>query len=435
MAQKLNLSESNFKWAAQQLGCEPEMVIGVSFVECKRKPFDADGFPAILYERHVFYRNAVKHHGRQVANEWMRIHPQLCNVSPTPKGGYGSYSAQRGKFNRAWKLCPDCAMEACSWGPFQELGENWEGLGFKSVGEFVDVMKSGVEGALFIFVKSIKWRGLADDMQLRRYATIAELYNGRGYRKFNYHTQIENAYKKAKALKINWANVTASIKLPDLKKKALTPSVTVDSDPIPVEVDTLMSEVQETEGIVLEEDVADTLEESGEIPWMEGERPPENQETVEPQQPPIQQDVVINGPPPSNTGSKMTGWLAGLGITLPTLGGAFEALRNWYADGTLDAAATFETAKIVFLAILPYMIYLVIIFAVFWCIKELMKYATTFLQTWMAGKQDYNNVTIRPMYNPPSKPLSAYFWKTAPVEPPEKEYQSIFDELENENVR
>ncbi len=32
-------------------------------------------------------------------------------------------------------------MEGCSWGAFQELGENWEGLGFTSVGEFVDFMK------------------------------------------------------------------------------------------------------------------------------------------------------------------------------------------------------------------------------------------------------------------------------------------------------
>lgn len=205
MSIKLGLTNANFKWIAQQLNCSPEMVISVSKVECKREPFDADGFPAILFERHIFYRKAPV----SKRAEWAKAYPQICNPKTTPKGGYGSYAAQRVKFSQAFALDRDAAMKACSWGPFQELGANYADYGFETVGEFVDTMKDGLGGAVDIFIKSIKHRGLDDDMRDLRFSVIARLYNGAGYRKFKYDELLEAAYLEAKRQRIAWNRLTA----------------------------------------------------------------------------------------------------------------------------------------------------------------------------------------------------------------------------------
>jgi hypothetical protein len=206
MAINLGLKDPHFKWIAERINCEPEMVISFSKVECKRPPFDADGFPAILFERHIFYRNLPREMRAQVA----RDHPDLCAPKGYGPGGYGTYAQQRGKFNRAFAIHPDAAMEACSWGAFQELGENWHDYGFARVGDFVDAMKNGLRGQCEIFIKSIKHRGLQDEMQRRDFPTLARLYNGAGYRKFNYDGQIHDEYNIARNRRVNWDKVEAA---------------------------------------------------------------------------------------------------------------------------------------------------------------------------------------------------------------------------------
>lgn len=206
MPVKLALTNENYKWIADELGCEPEMVIAVSKVECKREPFDEDGFPAILFEKHVFYRNLEPH---SLAIQYTRDYPSICGRTGYGKGRYGTYDEQRVRFSKAFALNKQAAMEGCSWGPFQELGENWEELGFKDVGEFVDTMKNGLFGACIIFIKSIKMRGLINAFKTRKYALIARKYNGSGYAKFNYDGQIEDQYLIAKKKDIDWSKIRA----------------------------------------------------------------------------------------------------------------------------------------------------------------------------------------------------------------------------------
>jgi hypothetical protein len=50
------LTEAVFLEAAQALGCEPAAVKAVAEVESRGAPFDREGRPTILYERHVFAR-------------------------------------------------------------------------------------------------------------------------------------------------------------------------------------------------------------------------------------------------------------------------------------------------------------------------------------------------------------------------------------------
>lgn len=205
MTVALNIPLPLAKWAGEQLECEPEMVLAFSRVECKRSPTYPDGFPAILFERHIFWKNAPK----DKRQTWYIQNPRLCNPKGVGPKNYGTYADQRTFFNDASELDAETAMEACSWGAFQELGENYQKFGFHTVGEFVDVMKRGIEGQLLLFIQSIKWRGLQDDMQRRDYKTLARLYNGTGYAMYHYDQQIEDAYDDLKNDKIDWGKITS----------------------------------------------------------------------------------------------------------------------------------------------------------------------------------------------------------------------------------
>jgi|GEM_PF-3019926 len=204
---KRHLTELDYLRAAQRLNLpEPECLMAVAETESKGEGFYPDGFPTILFERHKFYKNADP--SRRA--EWFREFPDICNPNRTKRGGYGSKNAQRDKFNRAFALDPNAAMMACSWGAFQELGENYDDYKFKSVGEFVDMMKSGIDGQLEIFTRSLKKRGLIDEMRRHDWAGIARIYNGPAYKEFNYDTQMAHSFAMFKARKIDWAALLRS---------------------------------------------------------------------------------------------------------------------------------------------------------------------------------------------------------------------------------
>ncbi len=191
---KLTLDNSDFYQAAKQLKVEPAAIKAVALVESAGSGFYDDGFPMILFERHKFYKNAPV----KKRDEWMEQYPEICNSTVTPKGGYGDKLAQRIKFNMAFGLDKNAAMKACSWGMFQEMGENFANYDFANVGKFVDVMKSGAPGHLDIFVRSIKYRKLATKMKNHDWAGFAENYNGPNYKKFKYDEKIAAAYEKTK---------------------------------------------------------------------------------------------------------------------------------------------------------------------------------------------------------------------------------------------
>jgi hypothetical protein len=193
-AKKLTLDNSDFYAAGKNLGVEPAAIKAVATVESSGSGFYDDGFPTILFERHKFYKHAPV----AKRDEWMDQYPEICNKTSTPKGGYGDKLAQKIKFNIAFGLDKQAAMKACSWGMFQELGENFADCGFADVGKFVDTMKSGAPGHLDIFVRSIKHRKLEPKMKAHDWAGFAENYNGQNYKKFNYDTKIAAAYEKAK---------------------------------------------------------------------------------------------------------------------------------------------------------------------------------------------------------------------------------------------
>lgn len=214
------LTEKDYQKAAERLGVEPAIIRAFAEVESKGAGFSGDK-PTILYERHIFYRSAPV----KKRDGWMNTHPHLCHKRPFPKGGYGKLSQQYKKLDEACALNWEAAHMACSWGTFQELGANYADYGFKDVHEFVEMMSSGVDGQLEIFVRSIEKRGLVKWMKkpsLANCAKIARNYNGPNFAKFGYDRKIWEAYLKHSKLQ------------PKTEEPAPVPVLVRDDEPVGV---------------------------------------------------------------------------------------------------------------------------------------------------------------------------------------------------------
>jgi len=86
-------------------------------------------------------------------------------------------------FSNAFKLNPDAAMQATSWGLGQIMGFHYARLGFKTVGAMVDAFKSSeyqqVKGIVkFIQTDPKLWKAI----KARNWHLVATYYNGGGYK-------------------------------------------------------------------------------------------------------------------------------------------------------------------------------------------------------------------------------------------------------------
>ena len=198
---KPKLTDADYCRAAAKLQCEVAAIKAVAEAETKDKPFYSDGFPVILFERHIFRK---KTNGR-----FSKTHPHLSG----PAGGYGKAGAnQRRKFSEAFALDADAAMQSCSWGRFQIMGFNYAICGFKNVGAFVDAMKESEQGQLDAFVAYVKNNFLDDELREKKWGAFARGYNGPDYKKNQYDTKMAAFYKKFAAQKLDCKAVLAAEK-------------------------------------------------------------------------------------------------------------------------------------------------------------------------------------------------------------------------------
>lgn len=171
--------------AAKELGCEVAAINAVVLTETPRGAFDENGRPSILYERHYFHN---------LTNGKYDSDPVLSNKDA---GGYGKYSAQYGKLNKAIALDKSAALQSASWGAFQIMGKNYRAAGFGSVDDFVKGMET-VQGQLNAFISFIKnTPPLQSALQNKQWATFARTYNGPKYKKNDYDTKLANNYQIA----------------------------------------------------------------------------------------------------------------------------------------------------------------------------------------------------------------------------------------------
>lgn len=183
---KPGLSLRDIARAAQDLGCDLPAVKAVSIVEAPRGPWNDDGTPTILFERHKFHQFT--------GGRFDRMAPDLSNPVA---GGYGKYSVQQAKLSRAAVYDREAALKSCSWGMFQIMGFNHEIAGHPTLQGFVNAMYASAGEHLNAFVAFVKSKGLADELREHRWAAFARGYNGADYARNAYDVKLQQAWLAA----------------------------------------------------------------------------------------------------------------------------------------------------------------------------------------------------------------------------------------------
>lgn len=186
------LTDADYTWAAGQLGTDIASIKTVSEVESPKGAFLSDGRPPILYERHVMVRR-LKLRGIDPA-PYINSVPDLVN---TKSGGYTGGASEYDRLARAMKIEKDSALESCSWGAYQILGQHWKALGYSNVSEFVTAMSTSARGQLEVFVRFIKIDpGMNKALRNKDWADFASRYNGPNYIINKYDEKLNTAYRK-----------------------------------------------------------------------------------------------------------------------------------------------------------------------------------------------------------------------------------------------
>lgn len=182
---------------ANLMKLEIPIVKAVVEVESKQFGFLNDGFPVILFERHLFYRFMEKKFGVAKADQLFKLNPNICNNSP---GGYSGGSREKDRFYAALKINEEAAIYSTSFGLFQILGMNFKNAGSKDIYSFFERMKESELEQLLAFMHFVmNDKNMYSALQRKDWTTFARRYNGPGYATAHsvpYDIRLANAYQK-----------------------------------------------------------------------------------------------------------------------------------------------------------------------------------------------------------------------------------------------
>lgn len=146
--------------------------------------------PLIRWEGHYFDAR-LKGEARQRARDAGLAHPTAGKIK-NPR----SQTDRWRLLAKAMEIDAQAALESVSWGVGQVMGAHWKALGFASVGDLVNMARSGAAGQIEIMVRYIKKFGLVDELQRLDFAGFARGYNGPNYAAGGYHTKMAAEYER-----------------------------------------------------------------------------------------------------------------------------------------------------------------------------------------------------------------------------------------------
>ena len=195
------ISDQDYENAANALDVEVEVVKAIKDVESSGSGYVFSNHPVILFEGHVFWKELDKCNGTPSKYSDSDILYQKWT-----KDHYVSGVAEYVRLQKARYINIDAANASASWGLFQIMGKNFEACGCKSVEEFVRRMSTSEGEQLNLFVEFIKYHKMQkylkpDYTGKIPWAEFALRYNGKGYKKNQYDTRLENAYWNHKKLR------------------------------------------------------------------------------------------------------------------------------------------------------------------------------------------------------------------------------------------
>lgn len=192
-----HLADADLVAAAARLALPVSTVRAVNEVESQGMGFLANGRPAILFERHVFWKR-LREYGIDPA-PIAEKYPKL--VSQT-RGGYQGGTAEYIRLAAAEQIHPDAARESCSWGAYQIMGYHWKAMKYESLADFVSRMETSEAEHLDAFVRYLLHvdPSLVTALKARKFAAFAKGYNGPDYAANLYDVKLSRAADRYRAL-------------------------------------------------------------------------------------------------------------------------------------------------------------------------------------------------------------------------------------------
>ncbi|NMM10649.1 MAG: DUF3380 domain-containing protein [Polaromonas sp.] len=225
-----DITEADWNLAANGIDCDAAVLKAIAKVESgKRSSFwrlnkiDGAQIPAIMFERHYFSQLTGRKFDAQhpdiswptgyqqqgkLGSDNKEMHDRKVVVSDI----YSDFASSYLRLINAYQLDADAALKSCSWGKFQIMGANYATCGAADLNRFVATMCASELGQIkllagFIQRKPRPWKdrrnhalgkevSLWDAVKTKNWQAIAFNYNGPGYKKYHYDTQIQHAYEQ-----------------------------------------------------------------------------------------------------------------------------------------------------------------------------------------------------------------------------------------------
>lgn len=188
------LTEKDYLKAATALGTDIAVIKAVKQVETgKYGAFFATGKPSILFEGHVFRKELIK---RAInPNDYLPENENILHYHWNRKyylGGIREYT----RLEQAAAIHKEAAYCSASWGMFQIMGFNYKLCNCKDIFEFVELMSSGENSQLDLFVGFLVNTKLNGYLRELNWREFARRYNGPGYKENGYDYKLYRAYNE-----------------------------------------------------------------------------------------------------------------------------------------------------------------------------------------------------------------------------------------------
>lgn len=196
---------------ANEYSIHPAKIFAVMQVEASGAAFFEDNRIKILFERHKFWKNLIKHgldpRDYLVGND---------DILSEKAGGYVYGMREYDRLERAVMINREAALESASWGMFQILGEHYKFMNFESVHDFINSINDTADNvAAFLKLISGEWNKSGSALPqfsaidaLRRHdatffykmpltgsQVFAWKYNGWNFHAYKYDEQIDIAIR------------------------------------------------------------------------------------------------------------------------------------------------------------------------------------------------------------------------------------------------
>ncbi|PSL20219.1 N-acetylmuramidase domain-containing protein [Shimia abyssi] len=135
--------------------------------------FAQNGFPLLVFERHVFYRTLSDPAARQAASQQQLASANWGDI-PYPK----TLEERQGQLREASKIDAKAAIRATSWGPIGLLGENYEFLGYESEEAFAKAMFVSGMNQYDAVLRFLEKREIIADLNARNWSAAVRKFNG-----------------------------------------------------------------------------------------------------------------------------------------------------------------------------------------------------------------------------------------------------------------